>query len=52
VNVIRISLMGVSPSYYQMIHEPIAEGVVGVVMLTLIVGISLLGVRRDPIFRI
>lgn len=52
VNVIRISLMGVSPSYYRMIHEPIAEGVVGVVMLTLIVGISLLGVRRDAIFRI
>lgn len=52
VNVIRISLMGVSPSYYQMIHEPIAEGVVGVVMLTLIVGISLLGARRDAVFRL
>jgi exosortase/archaeosortase family protein len=52
VNVIRISLMGISPHYYQFMHGPFAESFVGTMMLILIVGISLLGVRRDAIFRL
>lgn len=52
VNVIRISLMGLSSSYYRIIHDPMAEGLLSIVMLTLIVAISFLGVRRDATFRI
>lgn len=50
-NVIRISLMGLSAAHYYTFHAPAAEIVWNVIILGLIVSISLLGVRRDALFR-
>jgi hypothetical protein len=51
VNVIRISLMGLSSAHYDMLHTPFAEILLNVIILVLIVAISVLGVRRDALFR-
>jgi hypothetical protein len=47
VNVTRISLMGLSGSHYDAIHSTWGDAVVNVIILSLTVGISLLGVRRE-----
>jgi hypothetical protein len=51
VNVLRISLMGVSGSFYLMLHSPTAEVLLSTVMLGLVLSISLAGIRHDAIFR-
>jgi hypothetical protein len=51
VNVIRISLMGLSSAHYHMLHTPLAEIVLNIIILVLIVAISILGVRRDVLSR-
>ena len=51
VNVIRISLMGLSSAHYQMLHAPLAESVLNIIILVLIFAISVLGVRRDILSR-
>jgi exosortase/archaeosortase family protein len=47
VNVTRISIMGWSQSYYRAIHSPQGDLVVNSIMLVLIVGVSVLGARRE-----
>lgn len=51
VNVLRISLMGVSGSFYVMLHSAISESLLSIVMLGLVLSISLAGVRHDTILR-
>jgi exosortase/archaeosortase family protein len=51
VNVIRISLMGLSSAHYQMLHAPLADIVSNIIILFLVVAISILGVRRDVLSR-
>jgi hypothetical protein len=51
VNVIRISLMGLSSAHYHMLHAPLAEIALNIIILVLIVAISVLGVRRDVLSR-
>ena len=51
VNVIRISLMGLSSAHYQMLHAPLADSVSNIIILVLIFAISVLGVRRDILSR-
>ena len=51
VNVIRISLMGLSSAHYHMLHTPLADIVSNIIILVLIVAISVLGVRRDVLSR-
>lgn len=51
VNVIRMSLMGLSTAHYETLHTPLGETVSNIVLLILIVGISILGVRRDAFAR-
>ena len=46
VNVIRLSLMGLSVGYYSAIHNPWGDSIVNLVSLSLAVGISLIGVRH------
>jgi exosortase/archaeosortase family protein len=47
VNVTRISLMGISRSYYDAIHSDWGDMVTNSIMLALMVGISVLGCRRE-----
>ena len=47
VNVTRISLMGVSHRYYEAIHSEWGDLVTNTIMLVLMVGISVLGSRRE-----
>ena len=47
VNVLRMSLMGLSYAHYAMLHSPLSELVVNVIILVLVAAISMLGVRRD-----
>jgi len=47
VNVTRLSLMGMSQWHYMTLHSPWGEAVANTIMLGLIVGISVLGVRRE-----
>jgi hypothetical protein len=51
VNVIRISLMGLTSAHYHMLHTPLAEIALNIIILVLIVAISILGVRRDVLSR-
>ena len=50
VNVLRISLMGINEAHYLMLHSPMAEILLSVVMLSLVLSISLAGTRHDAIF--
>jgi exosortase/archaeosortase family protein len=52
VNVGRISIMGLSERDYQAAHSPFGGTIANVVTLVLIVGFSLLGVRRELFSRI
>jgi hypothetical protein len=47
VNVTRISLMGVNRAWYHAIHGDWGDLVTNSIMLALMIGISVLGVRRD-----
>jgi hypothetical protein len=51
VNVIRISLMGLSSAHYDMLHTPLANIVLNTIILVLIVAISIRGVGRDVFSR-
>ena len=51
VNVIRISLMGLSSANYHMLHTPLADIVLNLIILVLIVAISVRGVGRDVFSR-
>jgi len=51
VNVVRISLMGLSLAHYELLHTPPAEAFFNVIILFLVVAISILGVGRDPFSR-
>jgi hypothetical protein len=52
VNVTRIGLMASSDGHYQAIHGQWGDTFTNVIMLILIVGFSLLGVRREVFYRI
>ena len=47
VNVTRISLMGLSRSYYEAIHSQWGDLVTNSIMLVLMIGVSVLGARRE-----
>ena len=47
VNVTRMSIMGLSQSYFEFVHSEWGDEIANVIILSFIVGISLLGVRRD-----
>jgi hypothetical protein len=47
VNVVRISLMGLSLSRYNEIHNPWGDAVVNMIILGLTIGVCALGVRRE-----
>jgi hypothetical protein len=52
VNVIRICLMGLSEMHYQMIHNHWGDMVANLLMLSLMVGLCLLGVKRELFARL
>jgi hypothetical protein len=52
VNVSRISIMGLSERYYQVAHGPLGSTIANAITVILIVGVSLLGVRREVFSRI
>ena len=52
VNIARISIMGLSERDYQAAHSPSGDTIANVVTLILIVGFSVLGVRRELFSRI
>ena len=47
INVIRISLMGLSEMHYQMIHNHWGDMIANLLIVGLMVGLSLLGVKRE-----
>jgi exosortase/archaeosortase family protein len=47
INVTRISLIGLYPHQYELLHGPIGMAVANWIILGATVGICLLGVRRD-----
>ena len=47
VNVARISLIGLHPDQFDLLHGPIGASIASVVALGLMVGVSILGVRRE-----
>ncbi|WP_407180087.1 hypothetical protein [Bradyrhizobium sp. STM 3562] len=49
VNVLRLSVMGLSLSHYDALHDPLGESIVNIATLGLIVGISFWGVKDDAI---
>jgi hypothetical protein len=52
VNVVRLSLMGMSARHYALFHSPAADLVIGILLLTIMIGIALLGVRRELFDRV
>jgi hypothetical protein len=52
VNVTRMSLMGFSVRHYELIHSPLADTITTVLILSITIGIALLGVRRELLSRI
>jgi hypothetical protein len=52
VNVVRMSLMGISQDAYETVHSPPGDAVVGVVILFFTVSFCLVGVRRELFPRI
>jgi exosortase/archaeosortase family protein len=52
INVIRISLMGLSEMHYQMIHNPWGETIANLLIVSLTVGLCLLGVKRELFHRV
>lgn len=51
VNVLRISLMGLSSAHYKMLHAPPAEILLNIIILVLILLICVAGTRRDVFSR-
>ena len=47
INVGRLSVMGISLGHYEAIHNQIGSAVTDVMILTLTLGWSFLGVRRE-----
>ena len=47
VNVTRISLMGLSQEHFRIIHSETGDTVTNTITLALMIGISILGVRRE-----
>jgi hypothetical protein len=52
VNVTRMSFMGLSQWHYATFHSPLGDAVSGTIILGLIVGFSVLGVRRELFHRV
>ena len=52
VNVTRLSLMGLSIWHYKTIHSDTGEMVTNLIMLTITIGLSLMGVRRELLARV
>jgi|RhiMethySRZTD1v2_1073278.scaffolds.fasta_scaffold156894_3 exosortase/archaeosortase family protein len=52
INVVRIGLMGLSQTHYDAIHNSWIDAMVDLLMLALVVGFSLLGVKRDFLARV
>ena len=52
VNISRMSIMGLSHRDYQAVHGPLGATIANAITLILIVGFSLLGVRREVFSRI
>jgi len=51
INVSRLSLMGLSQGSYITIHSQLGDQITGMLMLATIVGITLLGIRREVLAR-
>ena len=51
VNVTRISLMGISHRHYEWIHSSWGDMITNTIMLALMVGVTVLGVRREVFAR-
>jgi hypothetical protein len=51
-NVTRLSLMGLSQWHYTALHDAWAEAAGNAIILALIAGISVLGVRRELFRRV
>jgi hypothetical protein len=51
VNVLRISVMGLSSAYYQLLHSPPVEALLNIVLIILIVSICVAGTRREVFAR-
>jgi hypothetical protein len=51
VNVTRMSLMGLSESHYKAIHSFWGNAITNLLILSLIIGFCLLGVRRETLTR-
>ena len=47
VNVTRISLMGLNHHYYEAIHSAWGDMITNSVMLALMIGVTVLGARRE-----
>src|SRR5262245_66406284 len=47
VNVMRMSLMGLSRWHYDFIHNQLGDTVTNTIMIVLIIGFSVLGARRE-----
>jgi exosortase/archaeosortase family protein len=52
INVARISLMGLSQSHYEAVHNPWSDAVANLLTLGLTVGFCLVGVKRDFFSRV
>jgi hypothetical protein len=52
INVTRMSLMGLNVQNYQIVHSPMGDLIVNVIILFLIIGFCLLGLRREVLSRI
>jgi len=52
LNVIRISLMGLSSTHYDKFHSPVSDIAFNIVILVSVTSISVLGVRREVFSRV
>jgi hypothetical protein len=52
INITRVSLMGLNEQSYQTVHSPMGDLIANVVMLCLLIGFCLLGLRREFLSRI
>jgi hypothetical protein len=52
INVTRVSLMGLSERSYLTIHSPTGDLIANVIMLCLLIGFCLLGLRREVLSRV
>jgi hypothetical protein len=52
VNVTRMSMMGLNARYYAMIHGPLGDSLASIILLCLVVGCCMVGVRRELFSRV